>query len=172
MTSEIRIIKKYPNRRLYDTAISSYITLDDVKELVLKEIPIQVIDLRLQEDITHDILLQIIKEQEEKGPSLFTTQSLEKLIRLYSVNSMQVLQPMIEETMSFFSKQQDFLKETLDSNTHAKEDPVQFMSDLTRQNLENWQRFQQDLQKQWVQFLTPQNGSPSEEKKSPDKSSR
>ena len=68
--SEPRVIKKYPNRRLYDTAISSYITLEDVKQLVLERAEFHVIDARTNTDITHGILLQIISEQEEQGLSL------------------------------------------------------------------------------------------------------
>ncbi|HOP17799.1 MAG TPA: polyhydroxyalkanoate synthesis regulator DNA-binding domain-containing protein, partial [Gammaproteobacteria bacterium] len=59
-----RLIKKYPNRRLYDTTESRYITLDEVREMVLKEIPFKVIDRQSEEDITRNILLQIIMEQE------------------------------------------------------------------------------------------------------------
>ena len=61
--SEPRIIKKYPNRRLYDTEVSSYVTLEDVRNLVLQEIPFQIRDARTNEDLTRSILLQIIMEQ-------------------------------------------------------------------------------------------------------------
>ncbi len=60
MTEEIRLIKKYPNRRLYDTATSSYITLADVKQLVLDQVVFKVIDAKSEEDLTRSILLQII----------------------------------------------------------------------------------------------------------------
>lgn len=166
MTIEERIIKKYPNRRLYDTAISSYITLDDVKHLVVEQIPIKVIDARTQEDITHSTLLQIIIEQEENGPPLFTTDSLQKLIRLYSLGPMQeMLRPMFEQTMAFFSNQQNILKETLSKNTKGFEsDPIRFMSELTQKNVANWQTLQQQLQQQWLQmFSTPQKQSESDE---------
>lgn len=59
-----RLIKKYPNRRLYDTSESRYITLEEVREMVLKEIPFKVVDRQSNEDITRNILLQIIMEQE------------------------------------------------------------------------------------------------------------
>ena len=62
-----RLIKKYPNRRLYDTTESRYITLDEVREMVLQEIPIKVVDRQSNEDITRNILLQIIMEQESGG---------------------------------------------------------------------------------------------------------
>jgi polyhydroxyalkanoate synthesis repressor PhaR len=79
--SEKRIIKKYPNRRLYDTAISSYVTLEDVRRLILENVALQVMDVKSQADITHNTLLQIILDQESKGSRLFSTEILEQLIR-------------------------------------------------------------------------------------------
>ena len=81
--SEPRVIKKYPNRRLYDTAVSSYITLEDVKQLVLERAEFHVIDARTNTDITRGILLQIISEQEEQGSPIFTTDVLAHIIRFY-----------------------------------------------------------------------------------------
>jgi len=65
--SDARIIKKYPNRRLYDTEISRYITLEEVRQLVLQGVKFRVLDKRNKEDITRSILLQVIAEQEEGG---------------------------------------------------------------------------------------------------------
>ena len=81
--TEPRIIKKYPNRRLYDTAISSYITLEDVKRLVLEYEKFRVIDAKTKDDITRSILLQIISEEEEQGSPIFTTEVLAHIIRFY-----------------------------------------------------------------------------------------
>lgn len=81
--SEIRIIKKYPNRRLYDTAISSYITLEDARRLVLDGLDIQVVDARTKADITHSTLLQILVHEEEKHQPIFSNSDLQKIIRCY-----------------------------------------------------------------------------------------
>ena len=109
MSGQERIIKKYPNRRLYDTAISSYITLEDVKRLVMENTPIKVIDARSEEDITHNTLLQIIMESEEQGPSLFSTDCLQKMIQFYSA-PMQEMQKMfktfLDQSMSIVSQSQ------------------------------------------------------------------
>ena len=78
-----RIIKKYPNRRLYDTEISKYITLEDVKKLVLSGVDFCVKDVKTDEDLTRNILLQIISEQEHDGDPMFSTQTLTQLIRFY-----------------------------------------------------------------------------------------
>ena len=77
--SDTRVIKKYPNRRLYDTEISSYITLGDVRELILEHVLFQVIDAKSKKDITRSILLQIILEQEEDGEPIFSTPVLEQI---------------------------------------------------------------------------------------------
>ena len=81
--AEVRTIKKYPNRRLYDTELSRYITLSDVRELVLKGVDFRVVAANSDEDLTRSILLQIIIEQESGGEPLFTTEVLSKMIRFY-----------------------------------------------------------------------------------------
>lgn len=90
MNNEKRVIKKYPNRRLYDTATSSYITLSDVKQLVLEQVEIQVIDAKTQDDITRSVLLQIILEEETGGVPMFSYDVLTRIIRFYG-NAMQGL---------------------------------------------------------------------------------
>ena len=81
--ASVRVLKKYPNRRLYDTQTSSYITLADVKKMVLDGQAFEVRDAKTSEDITRSILLQIILEEETGGVPMFSTQSLEQIIRFY-----------------------------------------------------------------------------------------
>ena len=88
MTDELRLIKKYPNRRLYDTATSSYITLADVKQLVLDQVIFKVVDAKSEEDLTRAILLQIILEEESAGAPMFSSDMLSQIIRFYG-NAMQ-----------------------------------------------------------------------------------
>lgn len=88
MTEQTRLIKKYPNRRLYDTASSCYITLADVRDLVLAQETFQVVDAKSGEDITRSILLQIILEEESGGAPMFTSDLLAQMIRFYG-NAMQ-----------------------------------------------------------------------------------
>jgi polyhydroxyalkanoate synthesis repressor PhaR len=88
MSDESRLIKKYPNRRLYDTATSSYITLADVKQLVLDQIDFKVVDAKTEEDLTRSILLQIILEEEGAGAPMFSSPMLAQIIRFYG-NAMQ-----------------------------------------------------------------------------------
>jgi polyhydroxyalkanoate synthesis repressor PhaR len=88
MVKPIRIIKKYPNRRLYDTANSGYITLADVKQMVLEFIDFQVIDAKSGDDLTRGILLQIILEEESAGMPMFSSEMLSQMIRFYG-NALQ-----------------------------------------------------------------------------------
>src|ERR1700747_3367497 len=81
--SELRTIKKYPNRRLYDTVESRYITLSDIRRLVIERIDFVVIDKKSQEDITRSILLQVIAEQEHDGEPLMSRDFLSQVIRSY-----------------------------------------------------------------------------------------
>ena len=81
--SRLRIIKKYPNRRLYDTEISSYVTLEDIRQLVQDGESFEVQDAKTQQDLTRSVLLQIITEREEQGQPLLTTNMLSQLNRKY-----------------------------------------------------------------------------------------
>ena len=99
---EDRLIKKYPNRRLYDTQTSTYVTLSDIKGLVMANEVFKVIDAKTDEDLTRNILLQIILEEEAGGSPVFTSQMLSQIIRFYG-NSMQGLMGnYLEKTMQSF----------------------------------------------------------------------
>ena len=99
---EDRLIKKYPNRRLYDTQTSTYVTLSDIKSLVMGNEIFKVVDAKTEEDLTRNILLQIILEEEAGGAPVFSTQMLSQIIRFYG-NSMQGLMgTYLEKTMQSF----------------------------------------------------------------------
>ncbi|WP_150305344.1 polyhydroxyalkanoate synthesis repressor PhaR [Pseudomonas saliphila] len=78
-----RLIKKYPNRRLYDTHTSRHLTLADIRRLVVEQVPFQVVDAKSGEDITRSILLQIIQEAENEGEPIFSSDMLQSIIRSY-----------------------------------------------------------------------------------------
>ncbi|TAK68367.1 MAG: polyhydroxyalkanoate synthesis repressor PhaR [Betaproteobacteria bacterium] len=110
-TDTLRLIKKYPNRRLYDTRTSIYITLADVKRLVLKHEQFQVVDAKTGEDLTRSILLQIILEEEAGGMPMFTSDLLSQLIRFYG-NAMQgMVGNYLEKNMQTFVQVQKQLQE-------------------------------------------------------------
>lgn len=102
MADATRLIKKYPNRRLYDTQTSSYITLGDVKLLVLENEGFQVVDAKSGEDLTRSILLQIILEEETAGVPIFTSPMLSQIIRFYG-NAMQgIMGTFLEKNLQAF----------------------------------------------------------------------
>lgn len=111
MADQSRLIKKYPNRRLYDTRTSSYITLADVKELVLGNEDFQVVDAKSGEDLTRSILLQIILEEEAGGAPMFTSDLLSHMIRFYG-NAMQgMMGKYLESNIKAFTDMQGKLQE-------------------------------------------------------------
>lgn len=110
MTQQARIIKKYPNRRLYDTETSSYITLADVKKLVLEQAVFKVEDAKSHEDLTRSILLQIILEEESAGAPMFSSDMLSQIIRFYG-NAMQgMMGSYLEKNIQTFIEMQKRLQ--------------------------------------------------------------
>jgi len=111
MQNPLRLIKKYPNRRLYDTKTSSYITLADVKQMVLKQEEFQVVDAKSGDDLTRQILLQIILEEESGGVPMFTSNLLSQMIRSYG-NAMQgMMGSYLEKNVRAFQDIQKALQE-------------------------------------------------------------
>ena len=120
MSTQARTIKKYPNRRLYDTETSSYITLADVKKLVLENVEFKVEDAKSKDDLTRSILLQIILEEESAGAPMFTSDSLSQIIRFYG-NAMQgmmggYIEKNIETFMQIQNKLQDQSRQVYGQN--------------------------------------------------------
>ncbi|HRX72414.1 MAG: polyhydroxyalkanoate synthesis repressor PhaR [Candidatus Competibacteraceae bacterium] len=143
--SEPRIIKKYPNRRLYDTAVSSYITLEDVKQLVLDRANFHVIDARTNTDITRGILLQIISEQEEQGNPIFTTEVLAHIIRFYGDTLQGMMGNYLEKSLQAFVDQQHLFREQM--RTFIGKNPLAMMTELVEHNLSLWKSVNEQLQK-------------------------
>jgi len=147
MSSEPRIIKKYPNRRLYDTAISSYITLEDVKRLVLDRTPFRVVDARSKDDITRGILLQIISEQEEQGNPIFTSDVLAHIIRFYGDTLQGMMGSYLEKSLQAFVDQQHLFREQM--RNFMGKNPLSMMSELAERNLAIWHSMNERLYQQY-----------------------
>lgn len=109
--SAVRLIKKYPNRRLYDTKTSGYITLVDVKQLVLDNEAFQIIDAKSAEDITRSILLQIILEEESGGVPMFSSTALSQMIRFYGHSMQGVMGSFLDKNIQAFIDIQDRVAE-------------------------------------------------------------
>jgi polyhydroxyalkanoate synthesis repressor PhaR len=109
--SPVRLIKKYPNRRLYDTKTSSYITLADVKQMVLKNEDFQVIDAKTSEDLSRQILLQIILEEESGGRPMFSSDLLSQMIRSYGSAMQGFMGSYLEKNVDAFQQMQKALQD-------------------------------------------------------------
>ena len=111
MSKSLRVIKKYPNRRLYDTANSGYITLADVKQMVLDFVDFQVIDAKTGEDLTRSILLQIILEEESAGMPMFSSEMLSQMIRFYGNALQGIMGNYMEQNVKAFLAIQNKLQD-------------------------------------------------------------
>ena len=142
----LRILKKYPNRRLYDTQTSSYITLADVKRMVLDGVDFEVHDAKTQEDLTRSILLQIILEEETGGVPMFSTQALAQIIRFYGHTMQGVMGNYLEKNIQSFIDLQSRLAENSVVNLP---NPMQsFMTSYVEQSSQIFTQMQEQMAKQ------------------------
>ena len=138
--SKTRIIKKYPNRRLYDTVLSKYITLKNVKELVINNIDFCVKDVKTDEDLTRSILLQIISEQEHDNKEPFFTESvLSQIIRFYNHSMQSVASDFVQKSLSLFVEQQKQLQ------GEATKKSIESIQEIADNNLKIWHDMQQQF---------------------------
>jgi polyhydroxyalkanoate synthesis repressor PhaR len=129
MTNETIIIKKYNNRRLYNTKTSTYINLQDVFDMVRQQVDFIVVDAKTNQDLTHSTIVQIILDQESKGYNLLPTSFLKQIISFYDERSSNLMQSYLENVMSFFKKYQ---QDALNFNQLSS---LKNFEDITKQNL-------------------------------------
>jgi polyhydroxyalkanoate synthesis repressor PhaR len=179
MATPVRLIKKYPNRRLYDTQTSTYITLADVKQLVLDHENFQVLDAKSGEELTRPILLQIILEEEAGGVPMFSSQMLSQVIRFYG-NAMQgmmgsYLEKNIQAFIDIQGKLSEQSKAFYETNKIGPEMWTQFvnmqspmiqsmMSSYIEQSKNLFVQMQENMQNQARSMFTGFPGFPGEKK--------
>ena len=128
-SAPVRTLKKYPNRRLYDTQTSSYITLADVKGMVLDGQDFEVVDAKSGDNLTRSILLQIILEEESGGLPMFSSETLAQIIRFYGHAMQGVMGTMIEKNLQAFAE----LQGQFMSKSAGRYDPKQLSPELWTQ---------------------------------------
>lgn len=138
-----RIIKKYPNRRLYDTDISSYITIEDVRQLIVDGEDFEVRDAKSGEDLTRQVLLQIIAEHEQDGQPMLSTQLLAQIIRFYGDSLQGFMGSYLDRSMQTFMEQQAQFRQQM--GNVLGQTPWSMMNQLTERNMELWKDFQENL---------------------------
>ena len=154
--SQTRIIKKYPNRRLYDTEISSYITLEEVRQLVVDGETFEVRDAKTGDDLTRSVLLQIISDHEERGQPMFTTQLLSQIIRFYGDSLQGFMGSYLERSLQVFLDQQQQFRSQL--NTVLGQTPWSMLNDMTERNLDMWKTLQQGFLNAAAGSVKPKTG--------------
>jgi len=146
---EAAVIKKYANRRLYNTATSSYVTLDYLAEMVKNGDDFVVYDAKSGEDITHSVLTQIIFEEESKGQNLLPIQFLRQLIKFYGDSLQNFVPSYLEMSMDAFSRNQEDMRErTL--GTFGANSGFSMFEDSIRKNME--------IYSQAMKMFTPMGG--------------
>jgi len=136
-------IKKYPNRSLYDTSKSKYISLADLRQYVLDDVIFEVLDAKSKKNITRQVLLQIITEAENEGTPMFTTDVLMRFIKMYGDSMHGAVNGFIDQMSSIIDQQtRQFIEQLTESQ---KYNPVNAWSEIVNRNLEIWQETQNKL---------------------------
>lgn len=146
-----RLIKKYANRRLYDASISKHVTLEDIRDLIVRGEKVRVVEDKTGEDITRLILLQVIAEQEQFGKPILTTQLLESIIRYYGGPMQDFMAGYLEQSVAAFMQQQETVQQQISQMLTNAPPPMNAMAELTRRNIEMWSRLQEGM----LQILVP-----------------
>jgi len=136
-----RRIKKYANRRLYDTEESKYVTLENIRQLIVKGIDIEVIDDVKEEDITRTLLLQIISEQEFSGKPILGEEFLAQLIRFYGHPLQSYMSAYLSSSVDLFMKQHMSMQKQF--SQFVSSGPIDAMQEMTNANMEMWADFQE-----------------------------
>ena len=141
----MRTLKKYPNRRLYDTSQSCYVTIDNVRDLVLGHERFRVVDSKSGEDLTRAILLQIIMEQEnDAGEHVLTNEVLQHLIRFYGSGLQTNMAHFLEQSISFFLNQQEVMQDQVRSVISGNS-PIGVFQKMTEDNMKLWESMSQTM---------------------------
>ena len=158
----MRVLKKYPNRRLYDTATSSYITLAQVKELVMQAEPFVVRDAKTGEELTRSILLQIILEEEAGGSPIFTEAVLRNIIRFYGHAMQGFFGANLENSIQAFADMQQKMMDNAPGMDGWQKAMQEMMRTYTAQSGQVVQQMQEQMQQQlqasmqnWLEAFQP-----------------
>jgi polyhydroxyalkanoate synthesis repressor PhaR len=147
-----RIIKRYPNRRLYDTVDSRYVTLADIRRLVLERVDFAVLEQKTGADITRSMLLQIIAEQEHEGEPIMSEDFLAQVIRAYGGAMQGFVGSYLEQSLKLFMAQQQQIRDRMRSMVGM--DPLGAVASLAERNLAQWKSVQERL------FSAPESQRP------------
>ncbi|MBS0432121.1 MAG: polyhydroxyalkanoate synthesis repressor PhaR [Proteobacteria bacterium] len=163
--AQTRVIKKYPNRRLYDTEISSYITLEEVRQLVLSGASFEVRDAKTDEDLTRAVLLQIIAEHEQQGQPMFSANLLSQIIRFYGDSMQGFVGGYLENSLQIFLDQQHKFRAQL--KEMLGQTPWSMLNEMTERNIDLWKSLQRGFMESAQATAKPAPKPPAGEGKKP-----
>jgi polyhydroxyalkanoate synthesis repressor PhaR len=140
---EPRVIRKYPNRRLYDTVESRYVTLNDIRRLVVERVDFVVLERKTQQDITRSILLQVIAEQEGAGEALMSRDFLSQVIRSYGSGLHDFVGRYLDESIQLFAREQREIRDRFKSVVGV--DPLETVTAVAQKNYQRWKSLQEEV---------------------------
>jgi polyhydroxyalkanoate synthesis repressor PhaR len=163
--SNERVIKKYANRRLYDSTGSRHVTLDDIRKMIVSGDKVKVIDDKSGEDLTRAVFLQVISEQEQFGTPVLSLELMESIIRFYGNPVQEMLTRYMEQSVGSLVRQQQVMRAEM---AKALEGPMAPMAEFARQNMEQWSKIQNSMMSAFTASKPPPP-APGEEKTEPSK---
>jgi polyhydroxyalkanoate synthesis repressor PhaR len=140
--SNERIIKKYANRRLYDSTESRHVTLEDIRKMIVSGAKVKVVDDKSGEDLTRAVLLQVIAEQDQYGTPVLSTELLEAVIRFYGNPVQEMLTKYMEQSVGTLVRQQETMRAEM---SKALAGPMAPLAEFARQNMDQWSRIQASM---------------------------
>ncbi len=165
MGRPVRVIKKYANRRLYDTETSQSITLNDVRDLIGSGQPVQVVEAKTGKDVTRSVLLQIVADQELLGRPVLSNEFLEAMIKVNSNPMKDLARGYLEQVMTHLESQQESVDDAWESTMRKAG-----LDDLAGNTIEPFRKFQQQMFSLWSEALNP--GNSGNRKEDSDESGR
>jgi polyhydroxyalkanoate synthesis repressor PhaR len=157
--SNERLIKKYANRRLYDSTESRHVTLEDIRKMIVSGAKVKVIDDKSGEDLTRAVLLQVIAEQDQYGTPVLSTELLEAIIRFYGNPVQEMLTKYMEQSVGTLVRQQETMRAEM---SKALAGPMAPLAEFARQNMDQWSKIQASMMSAFA-GATPKPPAPETE---------
>ena len=161
-----RVIKKYANRRLYDSTGSRHVTLEDLRKMIVSGEKVKVVDDKSGEDLTRAVLLQVIAEQEQFGTPVLSLELLESIIRFYGNPVQEMLTRYMEQSVGALVRQQQVMRAEM---AKVLEGPMAPMTEFARQNMEQWAKIQASMMAAFKASKAPPQAPEDEKSEPPNK---
>ena len=169
--SNERLIKKYANRRLYDSTESRHVTLEDIRKMIVSGAKVKVVDDKSGENLTRGVLLQVIAEQDQYGTPVLSTELLEAIIRFYGNPVQEMLTKYMEQSVGALVRQQEAMRAEM---SKALAGPMAPLAEFARQNMDQWSKIQASMLSAFAGTTpkrpAPETEQPTNETEQPPKS--